>query len=271
MSRESQVTEYGWTAAPLDPQKWASMGTQNPPIAYRVQDNALPDTPLVQKATEYVKQHLPVQTVNHSMRVYHYGRAIARQYFPEWKFSDETWLLTCLFHDIGTMDRVIREMFMSFDLYGGWIALDVLRQNGAPAAQAESVAEAVIRHQHPSQVGRIHAVGLLIQFTTLFGSLSSPVAPVVVVNLACVFVATVWRVSVNELADNLGAHKEFVHEDTVKDVTKHYPRKEWSSCFATTLREEITLKPWCHSTVCGDDFPDNVEHNEVMEPYDKLH
>lgn len=171
MSRESQVTEYGWTAAPLDPQKWASsMGTNKPPEPYTVETNPLPDTPLVQKATEYVKEHLPVPTVNHSMRVYHYGLAIARQYFPDWKFSDETWLLICLFHDIGTMDKVTREVFMSFDLYGGWITLDVLRQNGAPAAQAESVAEAVIRHQHPSEVGSIHAVGLLIQLATLFGT-----------------------------------------------------------------------------------------------------
>lgn len=58
---------------------------------------------------------------------------------------------------------------MSFDLYGGWIALDVLKQNGAPAAQAESVAEGVIRHQHPSEVGGIHVVGLLIQLATQFG------------------------------------------------------------------------------------------------------
>lgn len=99
------------------------------------------------------------------------GLAIARQHFPEWKFSDETWLLTCFFHDIGTIDKYTREVFMSFDIYGGWIALDVLKQKGAPAAQAESVAEAVIRHQHPIEVGGIHAVGLLIQLATQFGEL----------------------------------------------------------------------------------------------------
>lgn len=169
MSRDALITEYGWTATPLDPQKWSSLAAKKPPSPYKVKDRTLPDTALVQKATEYVKSQLPVPTIHHSMRVYHYGLAIARQYFPEWQFSDETWLLTCLFHDIGTMDTVTREVFMSFDLYGGWIALDVLKQQGAPVAQAESVAEAVIRHQHPSEVGGIHAVGLLIQLATLFG------------------------------------------------------------------------------------------------------
>lgn len=61
---------------------------------------------------------------------------------------------------------------MSFDIYGGWIALDFLKQKGAPAPQAESVAEATIRHQHPSQIGGIHAVGLLIQLATQFGKLA---------------------------------------------------------------------------------------------------
>lgn len=169
MSRNAQITEYGWTAVPLDPQKWSSMGTNKPPVPHLVKDVSLPNTPVVKTATEYVKAELPIQTIHHSMRVYHYGLAIARQHFPDWKFSDETWLLTCLFHDIGTVDRVTREVFMSFDLYGGCVALDVLRQKGAPSAQAESVAEAVMRHQHPSEVGGIHAVGLLIQLATQFG------------------------------------------------------------------------------------------------------
>lgn len=58
---------------------------------------------------------------------------------------------------------------MSFDIHGGLVALDVLRQKGAPAPQAESVAEAVIRHQDTKKTGSIHAVGLLIQVITLFG------------------------------------------------------------------------------------------------------
>lgn len=58
---------------------------------------------------------------------------------------------------------------MSFDIYGGIVALNVLTEKGAPAPQAESVAEAIIRHQDPVKVGTIHSIGLLIQLATQFG------------------------------------------------------------------------------------------------------
>lgn len=60
---------------------------------------------------------------------------------------------------------------MSFDIHGGFVALDVLKQHGAPGPQAESVAEAIIRHQDPVKVGTIHSIGLLIQLATQFGEL----------------------------------------------------------------------------------------------------
>ena len=97
------------------------------------------------------------------------GLAISKQHFPEWKLSNETWLLTCLFHDIGTVPKYTQDVFMSFDIHGGLVAYNVLKQHGAPGPQAESVAEATIRHQDPVQVGTIHAVGLLIQLATQFG------------------------------------------------------------------------------------------------------
>lgn len=95
--------------------------------------------------------------------------AIASQQFPDWQFSSETWLLTCLFHDIGTIDKHTHGTFMSFEFYGGYLALEVLKKHGSPAAQAESVAEAIIRHQDPVEVGTIHTIGLLIQLATQFG------------------------------------------------------------------------------------------------------
>lgn len=58
---------------------------------------------------------------------------------------------------------------MSFDIHGGVVALDTLKRMGAPAPQAESVAEAIIRHQDPVDGGAIHVVGLLIWLATLFG------------------------------------------------------------------------------------------------------
>ena len=40
---------------------------------------------------------------------------------------------------------------------------------GAPRGQAESVAEAIIRHQDPVETGTITTVGLLVQLATQFG------------------------------------------------------------------------------------------------------
>ena len=59
---------------------------------------------------------------------------------------------------------------MSFEFYGGYLALDLLKKElHAPIEQAESVAEAVIRHQDLGESGKISSLGLLIQLATIFG------------------------------------------------------------------------------------------------------
>jgi cyanamide hydratase len=77
--------------------------------------------------------------------------------------------LTSLLHDIGTTPENIHATLLSFEFYGGYLALDVLKEYGAPREQAESVAEAIIRHQDLGDVGSITTVGQLIQLATLFG------------------------------------------------------------------------------------------------------
>lgn len=67
--------------------------------------------------------------------------------------------------------------------------------------------------------------------------------------------------------DNIGGNVELIHQDTIEDVLKAYPRNGWTSCFASTIRAEIGAKPWCHSTAI-DDFAENVESNEVWPKYD---
>lgn len=87
--------------------------------------------------------------------------------------SNETYLLTCLLHDIGTTDKNISATLMSFEFYGGYLALDLLKKElHAPVEQAESIAEAIIRHQDLGETGKISSVGLLIQLATIFGGLS---------------------------------------------------------------------------------------------------
>jgi cyanamide hydratase len=58
---------------------------------------------------------------------------------------------------------------MSFEFQGAFIALAKLQEFGAPKVQAESVAEAIIRHQDPGETGTVSAMVQLIQIATEFG------------------------------------------------------------------------------------------------------
>jgi len=149
--------------------------------------------------------------------------------------STETYFLTCLLHDIGTTATNLRATRMSFEFHGGLLALELLQSSGAPKEQAESVCEAIIRHQDLGESGSITTVGQLIQLATVF--------------------------------DNIGMNPELIHKETIESVTAKFPRNKWSSCFAATIREEIGLKPWSHTTAIGG-FGERVESNKLMEPYD---
>lgn len=67
--------------------------------------------------------------------------------------------------------------------------------------------------------------------------------------------------------DNKGSIKEMVHQGTIDDVTARFPRLKWSSCFATTIREEVGIKPWSHTTAL-EGFAEGVENNELMAAYE---
>lgn len=231
---------YGWNAVPRNPAIVLKGNTKlADPTPFSISDITYPDTELVRQSLARVQKELRPETLNHSFRVYYYGMSIIQTQFPHW-LSDgwinaETWLLVCLFHDIGTTHDNLRSTHMSFDFWGGIEALQALQSFGADKSQAESVAEAIIRHQDPGETGTISCVGLLVQLATEF--------------------------------DNMGHYRELVHPETIKKVVEKYPRNGWSGCFSKTIKEEIALKPWAHSTAI-DGFADMVENNEVMKEYD---
>lgn len=69
--------------------------------------------------------------------------------------------------------------------------------------------------------------------------------------------------------DNTGSYADLVHPDTIEDVSKHYPRHQWSNCFAATIRQENGLKPWAHTTALGEEeFATKVLGNKLMQPYE---
>ncbi|KAI9665510.1 MAG: hypothetical protein M1831_001652 [Alyxoria varia] len=103
--------------------------------------------------------------------------------------------------------------------------------------QAESVAEAVWRHQDVGEEGTITAVGACLQFATIL--------------------------------DNLSNHSDLIHPDTLREIQENHPRLGWSKCFAATIREENGTKPWAHTTALGEDqFPDGVLGSEFAKKYE---
>ena len=242
MTTPDSIPSYGWTAV-VRSQK-ALLRNQpyiNVPEPILVKDIPFPSDPLVTKVRDYAKKHLLEQTYNHSMRVYYFGMAILQQQFPDRAHAlfASTYAMTCLLHDIGTTHANLRATQLSFEFYGGILALNLLHKDyGAEQSQAEAVCEAIIRHQDLGETGKITFLGQLIQLATVY--------------------------------DNMGINPQLVSTQTLQDVVGAFPRKGWSGCFAKTIREENGLKPWAHTTALGErEFPEGVEGNTLMAPYDK--
>ncbi|KAK9378684.1 uncharacterized protein V2V93DRAFT_328483 [Kockiozyma suomiensis] len=213
----------------------------NKPTAVDVSKTVVfPDSPIVTAAREFVKSKLPVQTFNHSHRVFYYGAVIIAQQFPEYASNAillETYALTCLFHDVATADEFLYGTNMSFDFYGAFIARDFLIKHEAVQDSADAVAEAILRHQDVEVSGTITFLGLIIQLTTLL--------------------------------DNAGNFLSLIAPETIDSVIALYPRLGWSTCFSTFVAKEIKIKPWCHSTAVTDFVKTVKENHYFIDKYEK--
>ncbi|KAJ5901867.1 HD domain containing protein [Penicillium taxi] len=263
------IRTYGFTAVPASASTLLNATEAYPhpastPEPIPVSATPIPTTKLAQRINTYALSRLSEPTYNHSLRVYHYGIAIKRFRFssPDWDFSDETYFLACVLHDIGTTDEHIHGTKLSFEFFGGMLALQLLQSSGdlmesdssiiAPREQAESVAEAIIRHQDLCEVGKITAVGQLLQLATIFVGFYEQNFTQIILSI-----------------DNTGSYVDLVHPDTIQDVSTQYPRLGWTQCFVTTIRKENELKPWAHTTALGEEeFPAKVLGNTLMKPYE---
>ncbi|KAJ5087989.1 cyanamide hydratase [Penicillium angulare] len=242
---QEEIAANGWTSTPAN--AGAIFGDQpfiNKPEPLAIKDIEFPfDDSTVAKTLKYAKEELHPGTFNHSMRVFFYGMAITRQQFPKQAatFSPVTWALACLLHDIGSTESNQTATRMSFDIYGGIIALQILKDFGATTDQAEAVSETIIRHQDLGVDGTITFMGQLIQLATIY--------------------------------DNVGSHpnvKDFgqiIHETTRTEINDTYPRTQWCQFFANFVRKEINIKPWCHSTHIVN-FDKVVEANTLMKQWE---
>ncbi len=237
------VDHYGLTALP------ASAADLQPsvvtPMPVTADQLAAPNTPLAKRIQDYAVNKLSPETYRHSMRVYSYGMAIAQQCFPEWKVQhslQDTWFCTAMLHDIGTTDEHIASTKLSYEFFAGVLALDLLQgltdsTSIDPSAiaskdQAESVAEAIFRHQDVQDKGMVSLMTQLIQLGTLL--------------------------------DNIGASvpARWVNKQTIETVNEAWPRRGWTSCFKSTVIREKELKPYAMvSRIEG--FEEAIQANHV--------
>lgn len=163
---------------------------------------------------------------------------IRRQHLQGLTFSSEAFYILCLLHDLGTAPGYLETTVLSFEFAGGIAARSLLKNLGAPQALADSVCEAIIRHQDCGNDGMLSALGGLIQVATLF--------------------------------DNTGKFSELLHRGSVDDVVAQWPRLGWSGCFSNTIAEEGERKPWCHTSVIGvENFKQMILGNKVGNKYEQ--
>ncbi|CAG7557810.1 unnamed protein product [Fusarium equiseti] len=241
----TEVQANGWTAVPVSAKKIIDSVEKLQEIPpYKTQDIPFPsEDKLVTEAQAFAKARLSPEAYNHSMRVFYWGTIIAKRLLPEHAqlLSPATWALTCLLHDIGTAEAYFTSTRMSFDIYGGIKAMEVLKVLGGSIDQAEAVAEAIIRHQDMGVDGTITFLGQLIQLATLYDN-----------------------VGVYEGIDDFAS---WIDGTTRDSVNNSFPRHGWCSWFACTVRKEESNKPWCHTTHIPQ-FDRQMEVNTLMKPWE---
>lgn len=75
---KNEIQQNGWTSVPLDPSiLFGGEPFKNRPGPLLVADIKFPnDDPIVVKVQSYAQERLPIQTFNHSMRVFYFGMVI---------------------------------------------------------------------------------------------------------------------------------------------------------------------------------------------------
>lgn len=235
---------YGFTTLPAD--QSATPPSTSSPSGVPVSDLKPPTSPLAKRIHAYAKQKLDAKTYNHSLRVYSYGLAISRRCFPDWKVDEgskleETWFCCAMLHDIGTTAENLTATRLSYEFFAGYHALQILQDSSLTAAlkdggaeadteQAESVAEAIIRHQDVQDKGSITLLTRLIHLGTLL--------------------------------DNVGAGGELVAKETIEGLNGQYDRSGWGGCFKSVVEKEKKEKPYAMvSRIEG--FEGMIAKNEV--------
>jgi hypothetical protein len=107
---------------------------------------AVPQDAVSEEIWRWAHRALPRYLLNHSVRAYCWGAAIAAG--EGWTFDRRILWTASLLHDLG-LTRIPRNS-MCFEVEGAEIARRILERRGLPAADADRVAIAIILHMQPA-------------------------------------------------------------------------------------------------------------------------
>ncbi|WP_245720233.1 HD domain-containing protein [Nocardia uniformis] len=106
----------------------------------------LPSTPLADKAIELATRTLKPHLLNHSVRGFLFGQAVASRegLRPDTDYDEETMFLICVLHDIGLAE--IANGDQPFEIDGADYAAQFLEDNGVTDTRVDTVWDAIASH-----------------------------------------------------------------------------------------------------------------------------
>ena len=183
----------------------------NKPGFIELEEIKIPDSELAKQATSMVEAVSPLFVLNHSIRTYCFGVALARHLHI--KADMEVFYLAAIMHDLGLV-APHDEAEGSFEVVGAKLAHDFLQQQGLENEKADLVHEAIALH---SSVGIADKLDAEIQLVHYGAGI-----------------------------DVIGFRSEDVSAQTREAIVNAYPRHDFKKGFISLLDKQVAAKPQCH-------------------------
>jgi cyanamide hydratase family protein with HD domain len=183
----------------------------NRPAPIGIDDIKIPDSELAKQATELVQSCSPQFLVNHSIRTYCFGVALARHL--QLKADMEVFYLASIMHDLGLVSPHDKTEG-SFEVVGADVAHSFVMGKAYDKEKADMVHEAIALH---SAVGIAHKREPEIALVHYGAGI-----------------------------DVIGFRAEDVAAETRDAIVNAYPRLHFKQSFTSLIEEQVERKPGCH-------------------------
>lgn len=83
LTRDKSIDAYGWHAVPRDPAALLKTAASSTPVTINSLEELTKDcdfAEVVAQTEEWVTERLPIETLNHSMRVFYFGLSSSSAY-----------------------------------------------------------------------------------------------------------------------------------------------------------------------------------------------